>query len=52
MDAIAPLGHAGHWITSVVYFAPVVGFLAWLTFITVRERMGRGARSEDEPGPT
>ena len=24
------IAHAGHWLTSVAYFVPVVGFLVWL----------------------
>ncbi len=31
--------HAGHWITTVVYMLPVVAFLVWLVFVTVRNRM-------------
>ena len=55
MESLAPFAHPSHWITSVVYFAPVVGFLAWLAFITVRERLGSRARpdgpAEDERAP-
>ena len=36
------LAHTGHWITTVAYFVPVVGFLAWLIVAQVRERR-RGA---------
>jgi uncharacterized membrane protein YtjA (UPF0391 family) len=31
--------HATHWITTVVYMLPVVAFLVWLVFVTVRDRM-------------
>jgi len=24
------LAHAGHWLVSLSYFAPVIGFLIWL----------------------
>jgi hypothetical protein len=34
------IAHAGHWITAVAYFSPVVIFLGWLGFTTVRERRG------------
>ena len=33
--------HAGHWLTSVAYFVPVVGFLVWLAIVQIRERLGR-----------
>ena len=36
------IAHAGHWLTSVAYFVPVVGFLVWLGVVQIRERRGRG----------
>jgi hypothetical protein len=33
--------HAGHWLTSVAYFLPVMGFLVWLAVVQLRERRGR-----------
>lgn len=36
------IAHAAHWLTSVAYFVPVVGFLAWLGVTQLRERRGRG----------
>ena len=38
------LAHAGHWLINVAYFAPVVGFLAWLAIAQIRDRR----RGEDE----
>jgi hypothetical protein len=35
------LAHAAHWITSVVYMLPVIAFLVWLVFVTVRDRTRR-----------
>ena len=32
------LAHAGHWLVQVAYFLPVVGFGAWLGWVTLRER--------------
>ena len=32
------LAHAGHWITTIAYFAPVVAFLGWLVVVQVRDR--------------
>jgi hypothetical protein len=33
--------HAGHWLTSIAYFVPVVGFMAWLAVTQLRERRSR-----------
>jgi hypothetical protein len=38
------LAHAGHWLTTIAYFIPVVGFLAWLIVTQVKERR-RGSRN-------
>jgi hypothetical protein len=35
------LAHAGHWITTIAYFTPVVAFLVWLGVTQIRERSGR-----------
>ena len=24
------IAHAGHWLTTIAYFIPVLGFLIWL----------------------
>jgi hypothetical protein len=36
-----PIAHAGHWLTTIAYFLPVVAFLAWLAVTQIRERRGR-----------
>ena len=43
-----PIAHAGHWLTTVAYFLPVVAFLAWLLVTQIRERRRgrRGTASE------
>jgi hypothetical protein len=33
-----PIAHAGHWIESVVYLVPIIGFAVWLGVATVRDR--------------
>ena len=33
--------HAGHWLTSIAYFVPVVAFLIWLLVTQIKERRGR-----------
>jgi uncharacterized membrane protein YtjA (UPF0391 family) len=35
------VAHAGHWLTSVAYFVPVVLFLVWLVVTQIRERRDR-----------
>jgi hypothetical protein len=30
--------HAGHILTSVAYFIPVIGFLVWLIVTQIKER--------------
>jgi len=32
------LAHAGHWLVSLSYFAPVIGFLIWLVVVQIRDR--------------
>ena len=37
-----PIAHAGHWLTTIAYFLPVVAFLVWLAVTQIRERRSRG----------
>jgi hypothetical protein len=39
------IAHAGHWLTTIAYFVPVVVFLGWLIVTQVRDRRRR------KPGP-
>ena len=32
------VAHATHWLTSVAYFIPVIGFVVWLLVVQWRER--------------
>jgi hypothetical protein len=32
------IAHAGHWLTGIAYFLPVLGFVAWLLITQWRER--------------
>ena len=43
------IAHSGHWLVSVAYIAPVVGFLAWLGMATYKERRA-AAQDEERPG--
>jgi hypothetical protein len=36
-----PVAHAGHWLESVVYLVPIVGFALWLAFTTIKDRRSR-----------
>ena len=38
----APLAHAGHWIETVLYVAPLVVVALWVAVAQVRERRRRG----------
>jgi hypothetical protein len=33
-----PIAHAGHWLTGIAYFLPVIFFLGWLGITQYRER--------------
>jgi hypothetical protein len=33
--------HAGHTLTTIAYFLPVVAFLLWLLVVQIKERRGR-----------
>ena len=35
------IAHAGHWLTTIAYFVPVVVFLGWLVVTQVRDRRSR-----------
>jgi hypothetical protein len=35
---MTPVAHAGHWIVTAAYFAPVVAFLIWLAVTQFRGR--------------
>ena len=34
--------HAGHWLTTIAYFVPVVLFLAWLLITQIKDRRSGG----------
>jgi hypothetical protein len=35
------IAHAGHWLTTIAYFVPVVAFLGWLVVTQLRDRRSR-----------
>jgi hypothetical protein len=39
---MVPVAHAGHWLESVVYLVPIVGFALWLAITTIKDRRSRG----------
>jgi hypothetical protein len=38
---IIPIAHAGHWLVTIAYFIPVIGFMAWLAVTQLKERRKR-----------
>ena len=32
------IAHAGHWLVSIAYFIPVIGFMVWLAVTQLREK--------------
>jgi cytochrome c oxidase assembly factor CtaG len=34
------LAHAGHTLTTIAYFVPVVAFLVWLVVVQIKDRRG------------
>jgi hypothetical protein len=42
--AMLLIAHAGHVLTSIAYFVPVVAFLVWLLVTQIRERRGRSGQ--------
>jgi hypothetical protein len=40
------IAHAGHTITTIAYFLPVVAFIVWLAVVQIRERRDRMHRPE------
>ena len=36
------IAHAGHWLTTIAYFLPVVGFIGWLLVVQIKERRSKG----------
>ena len=38
--------HAGHWLESIVYLVPIVGFALWLAITAIKDRR----RQRDEGG--
>ncbi|MGI8749253.1 MAG: hypothetical protein ACR2J6_01670 [Thermoleophilaceae bacterium] len=44
------LAHAGHWLVSLAYFAPVAAFVVWLVIVTLKERWAGRGRDHEEKG--
>ncbi len=41
MRGVLSIAHAGHWLTTIAYFVPVVAFLVWLLVTQIRDRRTR-----------
>ena len=44
------LAHASHWLESVVYLVPIVGFAIWLGVATIKDRRSRANEPDAEAG--
>ena len=42
------LAHSGHWLESVVYLVPIVGFAIWLGVTTIKDKRRRASEPEAE----
>ncbi|HLM26500.1 MAG TPA: hypothetical protein VK304_06005 [Thermoleophilaceae bacterium] len=42
------IAHAGHWLVTIAYFVPVLGFVAWLAATQLKARR-RHRKSGDKP---
>ena len=42
------LAHSSHWLESVVYLVPIVGFAIWLGVATIKDRRRRASEPEAE----
>jgi hypothetical protein len=38
---VTVIAHAGHVLTTIAYFVPVVAFMVWLLVTQIRERRSR-----------
>lgn len=41
------LAHVSHWLESVVYLVPIVGFAVWLAITALKDRRRRRDESGD-----
>jgi hypothetical protein len=44
------LAHSGHWLESVVYLVPIVGFAIWLGVATIKDKRRQRAEGPDGAG--
>ena len=44
---MVPVAHAGHWLESVVYLVPIVGFALWLAITPIKDRRSRSGEGGD-----
>jgi hypothetical protein len=38
-----PFAHAGHWLASLAYAAPVIVLVGWMIVVKIRDRRSGGA---------
>ena len=44
------LAHSGHWLESVVYLIPIVGFAVWLGVATIKDKRRRANEPDADAG--
>jgi hypothetical protein len=45
MGGVTVIAHAGHTLTTIAYFLPVIVFVAWLIVTQLRDRRNRNRSS-------
>ncbi len=44
------LAHASHWLESVIYLVPIVGFAIWLGVATIKDKRRRASEPDADAG--
>jgi hypothetical protein len=48
-ELVTPLAHAGHWLASVAYAAPVIALVVWMVILKVRDVRARRREAAVRP---
>jgi hypothetical protein len=47
-----PPAHVGHWLAELMYVAPVVIIVGWLSVRALMDRRRERAEEREQPGPS